>query len=308
MAVSFLEEILDEAILNRSFKTGPALPCRRSAGGARAEQSARAGRRDDRDQSLLAAGVGRTVRRRHVSVADRRGSGPRRHLHAAGRHSDQSGHGGARDERQGAAAAGARVAAAAGRAGGAGVHDCARRGAAGAAGGDQRSQAYGGAGAYADSAHLRPVSAVQRRGGRSERTTKWCCRTRTCSRSRSSTARPSTPRDGGVFGADAGDQGNRHASRAQLRALHRPEDRQHLFAQQRHRAQHDGVGPQREGECRADLEAADTDGVLRPGGGRGARGAADHGAARTGGGRISEDGTGRRSAQLGDLGRQNGAG
>ena len=41
---------------------------------------------------------------------------------------------------------------------------------------------------------------------------------------------------------------------------------------------------------RADLEAADADGVLRSGGGRGG-GAADHRAARTGGGGVSEDGT-----------------
>ena len=87
-------------------------------------------------------------------------------LHGARRHSGQSGDGSAWDERQGAPAAGS--SAAAGRSWRpAGVHDGAGGAAAGAAGGDQRGEAYGGTGAPATPAHLRSLSAVQRRGGRS---------------------------------------------------------------------------------------------------------------------------------------------
>ena len=111
-----------------------------------------------------------------------------------------------------------------GRGGAAGVHDGAGGAAAGAADGDQRGEAYGGTGAPATPAHLRSLSAVQRRGGRSgER------------RGRAAGREPvpdpglqpdgQHAGDGGVFGADARDQGRKHASRAQLRALHRPEDR-----------------------------------------------------------------------------------
>ena len=164
----------------------------------------------------------------------------------------------------------------------AGVHDGAGRAAAGAAGGDQRGEACGGAGAQATPADLRSLSAVQRGGGRSG-----------AQRSRAAGREP-VP-DPGVRPHDEHAARRRRCRSRRARsggqttylelncALYIDPKTGNIYSLNNDTERHMTVWDRNaQGRCLADLEAADADGLVRPGGGRGARGAADHGAARTG--------------------------